>query len=294
MTDTSQPPPPAPFVPPPGLLDAAGALAVDLPCRACDYNLRGLAPAGRCPECGRPIDQSLTPDLLRFADPAWLRRLARGARVLACGAAVLMFCTAVELLLMALRGHGAALRAALAQGMTVAAVLAALGICFGIWWLTGAAPADPTDRRRRLARWLPRLCVALAVVLQHGHIAALDTRVDDPLLIAALLAAAWTFLLHRLRHLMTRVPHRPLIRRTSQVRHLAALGTAALIALSGLVALANRVPRAADVALVALGPVGVLIVVVGVASIIVLFRAARTFSAQADLAAAPHVPESTA
>jgi uncharacterized repeat protein (TIGR04138 family) len=32
---------------------------VDLPCAACGYNLRGLAVAGRCPECGAPVIASV-------------------------------------------------------------------------------------------------------------------------------------------------------------------------------------------------------------------------------------------
>ena len=39
---------------------AAGAvISVDLKCRACDYNLRTLSAAGRCPECGRPVADSV-------------------------------------------------------------------------------------------------------------------------------------------------------------------------------------------------------------------------------------------
>lgn len=31
-------------------------------CRACGYNLTGLPPDGRCPECGRPVAESIGPD----------------------------------------------------------------------------------------------------------------------------------------------------------------------------------------------------------------------------------------
>lgn len=37
-------------------LDESGNVAVDLPCCHCQYNLRGISPAGACPECGNPID----------------------------------------------------------------------------------------------------------------------------------------------------------------------------------------------------------------------------------------------
>jgi uncharacterized repeat protein (TIGR04138 family) len=38
----------------------AGTTDRDLPCVECDYNLRGLAPEGRCPECGADVRDSIT------------------------------------------------------------------------------------------------------------------------------------------------------------------------------------------------------------------------------------------
>jgi hypothetical protein len=59
--------------------DSQGAIAIDLPCLQCGYNLRGLDPASRCPECGADITRSTRGDLLRFANPDWLRRVKLGA-----------------------------------------------------------------------------------------------------------------------------------------------------------------------------------------------------------------------
>jgi hypothetical protein len=50
----------------------------DAPCRSCGYNLRSLSVGARCAECGTPVAFSLTADLLRFSDPAWLRRILLG------------------------------------------------------------------------------------------------------------------------------------------------------------------------------------------------------------------------
>lgn len=58
--------------------DTHGRLASDLPCAGCDYNLRGLLPEDRCPECGLGVRESLKSDHLRLADLAWLRKVKRG------------------------------------------------------------------------------------------------------------------------------------------------------------------------------------------------------------------------
>lgn len=63
----------------PHALDPHQRVAVELPCRQCGYNLRTLHAGAHCVECGHPVRQSIAGDYLRFADPAWLDTLARGA-----------------------------------------------------------------------------------------------------------------------------------------------------------------------------------------------------------------------
>lgn len=53
---------------------------VSVLCRSCGYDLRGLIATSTCPECGRPVGESLDAPLLRHADPAWLRSIDRGIR----------------------------------------------------------------------------------------------------------------------------------------------------------------------------------------------------------------------
>lgn len=60
---------------------APDTIVVDLPCAGCTYNLRGLSVSGRCPECGKPIQASVAPERLLFADRDWLRRLRSGLRL---------------------------------------------------------------------------------------------------------------------------------------------------------------------------------------------------------------------
>ena len=60
----------------------APAVDHDHPCIKCGYNLRTLPTNGRCPECARPVADSLLPDDLAYAPIEWLRHMRRGFRLL--------------------------------------------------------------------------------------------------------------------------------------------------------------------------------------------------------------------
>ena len=53
----------------PGIVNDAGLVVADVPCRKCSYNLRGMNVASRCPECGAPVGVSVHGSLLRYSDP---------------------------------------------------------------------------------------------------------------------------------------------------------------------------------------------------------------------------------
>lgn len=58
----------------------AREIKFDRLCPACGYNLRGLpSKKHRCPECGASIQEGIADDVLAYADPAWVRKLAWGA-----------------------------------------------------------------------------------------------------------------------------------------------------------------------------------------------------------------------
>jgi len=67
---------------PTGPLDRDGRVRIDLACLKCGYNLRTLAVDGLCPECALPVERSIRGDLLKYADPRWVRRLALSAELL--------------------------------------------------------------------------------------------------------------------------------------------------------------------------------------------------------------------
>ena len=57
---------------------ATMTVACDALCAGCDYNLRTMPVASFCPECSRPVVESLAAVDLQFADPAWVARVRRG------------------------------------------------------------------------------------------------------------------------------------------------------------------------------------------------------------------------
>ncbi len=59
-------------------VEPTSPIEVNSPCIHCGYNLRGLLSDGICPECSQAIAASLQGDLLRFAEPVWLKRVVFG------------------------------------------------------------------------------------------------------------------------------------------------------------------------------------------------------------------------
>ncbi len=79
----------------PAHLGESTRIATDLPCLKCGYNLRTLPLAGRCPECGVPVERTMRGDLLRFSDPKWVAGLSGGVQCWL--AALLVFLLGISL-----------------------------------------------------------------------------------------------------------------------------------------------------------------------------------------------------
>lgn len=125
---------------------------VDLPCRQCGYNVRGLAPGGVCPECGRRVALSLRGDLLRYSQPRWVRKLQRGVELLLLDVGLAMLAGGIGRVVgLTAWGKGNALL--LTQMLHLAAAF--LGFV-GSWWLTepdpGGVGEDDYGRIRKLIR----------------------------------------------------------------------------------------------------------------------------------------------
>ena len=127
-------------------LDDAGRIARDMRCLSCGYNLRGLLPDGRCPECGIAVGRSAYGDVLRYCDPTWVESLASGANWVVASILVAI--------LMAVAGLGVAAASGTASS-GVFGLVGGLVALVGYWKLTAPDPSEleQNTKVRQVARW---------------------------------------------------------------------------------------------------------------------------------------------
>jgi hypothetical protein len=154
----------------------AGVVPMDVPCRKCGYNLRGLPVEGRCPECGIAVGLSTYGDLLRYSDPTWLAKLRAGATLILWGIVVMVVTTVLLIVVVAIIG----IRAAAAGGGTAAAatpphgmqaVLISLAglpgyalLFAGSWFLTEPDPSGLGEDQYGTSRKLIRVTLGLGAL----------------------------------------------------------------------------------------------------------------------------------
>jgi len=137
-----------------------GRIDVDIACVSCGYNLRGLAPDGRCPECGTAIGRSTRGDYLRFCDPGWVETLASGMNWIVAGLIL-----AFVLGLVAGGAVGLTNRPAYAMIGIVGSLVALIGY----WRVTTPDPREPEPQGvdvRAIIRYGSVLNIVLAVASQ--------------------------------------------------------------------------------------------------------------------------------
>jgi hypothetical protein len=146
--------------------DDDGRIDETLPCRACGYDLRGLRASDVCPECAAAVQQSVEGDLLRFCDPTWVDRLARGTAWILWGILGAVACNVgFGILVVAL---------AIAQVVSIGVLTAGLGFLLagislvgvlGVWFLTTPDPGHAVTAGGGRARTVARWCAMSQVVV---------------------------------------------------------------------------------------------------------------------------------
>lgn len=184
-------------------LDAAGRINVDLPCKRCGYNLRTMMPDGRCPECATAVGQAMHGDYLKFADPAWVQKLASGINWIIAGTIIGIVAGA---------GIGFILGAGGTRPEVISLLTSPLGLIalYGYWRVTTPDPSGLGEKGRANARQVARVAVVANYAINPVIIFAVGTIQPSGMLIApatSLIALIATIALYIFaRQLAIRVP----------------------------------------------------------------------------------------
>jgi hypothetical protein len=200
-------------------------LRVDIACLRCGYDLRSLSIDGKCPECGLPVAQTVRGDLLQFAAPAWVRKLALGATLLLtadiCGLATLSLALlgwALSPFLGSIRHElGNLVLSCALPIMVIGAIVAALAAVVGLLEITKPEPRISVQPKgfhvRRLCRYslsAALLFVTIAALSRWPLITGVPSWWGDHVALPAALVFGLGVLplstLRHLRNLLRRVP----------------------------------------------------------------------------------------
>lgn len=223
-------------------------LQQDTPCRRCGYNLRGLTVEGRCPECGTPVGLSAYGDFLRFCDPRWLERLAKGVSFILWGILVGIVVGGAGSVLAAL------VHPLLGQVLMLCGGLVSL---YGTWLLTEPDPSGIGEDRDINARRIVRVCLILGLGYSFLSMTARQGLASGILLVVLVILTALTGVsqaigeaakLLYLRKLALRIPDEALARRARFLVYamgisvlMTVIPVVALLAMGGVVAAGGTV-----------------------------------------------------
>ena len=137
-------------------------------CISCGYDLRGIDPAGRCPECGLPLHWTLrAPRTLAEYPASWVTRMSRATRVLA-----IAYTGLFVFILLGLAGVLPQIDPMPSVAFLLASILQLIGM-----WMLAAHSGHHVEPRSPAVRWMLRITpigmligsIASLVVVYHYH-----------------------------------------------------------------------------------------------------------------------------
>lgn len=288
-----------------GFVPVNTAVAVvegDLSCRRCNQNLSGLPIDGRCSQCGAPVGMTLNGELLRYADPAWVRKLQNGCITILIGIGAVFVVVALTIAA-AIITHSPEISARIGSiGNFVGAVVTALGV----WILTTPQPSPIGEDELATTRKVIRILLILG--LCSGALSIVTTIPNVPETLKTALhwitigAGFLTLIgqvaqLQYIEQLAVRIPDVPLSERADFLKFAMPAATALVLILSAISRFFFTTPNTATPPATPTMPtpaaigVGCLSAIFGIAAlvltvlyIIMLVKLAIEFGRQAQLA----------
>lgn len=274
-----------------------GFVVDDIPCRKCAYNLRTLAIAGVCPECGTPVGVSISGGLLRYSDPAWLRKLGQGAACILAGIFIVIAAVILGIFLTTARIMPPQ---TVQVYMELISFFASIFVLIGSWLITEPDPSGIGEDQYGVSRKVIRVTLLLGALNKLLSFVASSSAVPlasrQPLnLIAGLLGIASVVgLFAELQYfskLAVRIPDARLSERASFLK-IALFLTYGVLALMGIVTILMSMGRGAARNNPGMlmpfgcfaGIIGIAAIVFGVMYLFMLDRFRRAFVQQAVLA----------
>lgn len=147
--------------------DTDEVLGRDVACLLCNYNLRGLATSGKCPECGAPVDYSLHGNELRYAQPHWLRVVLRGLWVIGLAPPIY-----AALLIFLIITDGVGMFDETENTVVLLTAAFVVVLCAGVWLLTEKEPGEQTqpttwNRTARISSVIAQVAAPIYLVTFH-------------------------------------------------------------------------------------------------------------------------------
>jgi len=263
-------------------IDPTGHIDQDINCIRCGYNLRGLSVEGICPECGTAVGRSFQGDLLRFAPPEWIEKLASGMNWILVGIVISIAFGVLASVVGSLTG--------MSGGFTVIAHAFGIFGVIGYWMVATPDPARLENESAISIRSLVRFTAVFnyGVGFAEAGAGTLGPEIEYPLMIAASLLGLVGYFAQFIyaRRLALRIPNLRLAAQTRIVMW-GLVVTTGLTLILGLLAVLVATPRGPG----AFGPAALLacpsaigILVFAIWSLVLLIWFRREFSDAAAMA----------